>query len=280
MDPHSGEILALASVEATGDPAARQVVPSAQNLAVTAQFEPGSVLKPITLAAGIETRGMTKTTMRTVPTSVDIAESTFVAEDRSAEEQMSLTDILTYSDNVGTIGVAQDVGGRALDDYLRRFRFGTPTGIAFPDEAFGALPDRADWSDTSLPTLAMGQGVAVTPLQLAAAYSAIANGGEWVTPTLVKATMDAEGRQRPLAPAPRTRIIQPSTADQLRDMLDVGRGRTAPARRRRSPATRWPARRGRPGRRGTGATAPTAAGPTSPRSRGWSRLRTPSSWSS
>jgi len=219
MDPRSGDILALASVEATGDPAARHVVPSAQNLAVTAQFEPGSVLKPITLAAGIETRGMTSSTMRTVPTSVDIFDATFVAEGRADTEQMSLTDILTYSDNVGTIGVAQDVGADGLDDYLRRFRFGSPTGIAFPDEAFGSLPDRADWSGTSLPTLAMGQGVAVTPLQLAAAYSAIANGGEWITPTLVKATMDSQGRQRPLAAGARTRVIQPSTAAQLRDML-------------------------------------------------------------
>jgi cell division protein FtsI (penicillin-binding protein 3) len=219
MDPHSGEILALASVEATGDATARHVVPSAQNLAVTAQFEPGSVLKPVTLAAGMETRGMTPSTMRTVPTSVDIHDTTFVDEHRSATEQMSLSDILTYSDNVGTIGVAQDVGEDGLDDYLRRFRFGTPTGIAFPDEAFGSLPDRADWSGTSLPTLAIGQGVAVTPLQLAAAYSAIANGGEWVTPTLVKATADDQGRQRPLAPGSRTRIIQESTAAQLRDML-------------------------------------------------------------
>lgn len=219
MDPHSGEILALTSVEATGDATARHVVPSSQNLAVTAQFEPGSVLKPITLAAGLETRGMTESTMRTVPASLDIADATFLSDHQTESGQMSVKDILTYSDNVGTIGVAQDVGAEGLDDYLRRFRFGTPTGIAFPDEAFGSLPDLANWSGTSLPTLAIGQGVAVTPLQLAAAYSAIANGGEWVTPTLVKATMDGDGNQHPLAAGARTRVIQPSTASQLRDML-------------------------------------------------------------
>jgi cell division protein FtsI (penicillin-binding protein 3) len=219
MEPHSGEVMAMASVESTGQGADRKVVSSAQNLAVTAQFEPGSVLKPMTMAAGIERLGLTPTTIRKVPTSIAVGGTTFWDEHRVKPEEMSLTDILARSDNVGTIAVADQVGPGGLYGVLQRFRFGVQTGISLPNEEPGSLPAREDWSGTSLPTLAIGQGVAVTPLQLATAYSAIANGGEWVVPTVVKATTDPSGRDHPLSAGMRSRILDPSTAGELRSML-------------------------------------------------------------
>lgn len=219
MEPHSGDLLAVASVEATGEGADRKVVNSAQNLAVTAQFEPGSVLKPMTLAVGMERLGLSATSVRKVPTSIDIGGTTFTDDHRFKPEDMSLTDILAKSDNVGTIGVADQVGPAGMYGVLQRFRFGTQTGVSLPNEEPGSLPPSEEWSGTSLPTLAIGQGIAVTPLQLAAAYSAIANGGEWVAPTIVKATTDPSGRDHPLSPGMRSRILDPAVAANLRTML-------------------------------------------------------------
>jgi cell division protein FtsI (penicillin-binding protein 3) len=219
MEPHSGEVMAMASVETNGQGADQKVVNSAQNLAVTAQFEPGSVMKPITMAAGIEQLGMSPTSVRTVPTSVEVEGTTFYSENRTKPADLSMTDILAKSDNVGTINIAQDVGPDGLASYLRRFHFGVRTGISLPSEESGSLPALEDWSGTSLPTLSMGQGVAVTPLQLATAYSAIANGGEWVAPSVVRATTDPSGREHPLSPGLRSQVIEPATAADLRTML-------------------------------------------------------------
>jgi cell division protein FtsI (penicillin-binding protein 3) len=144
MEPRSGEVMAMASVEAVGAPGG-EVRPSAQNLAVTAQFEPGSVLKPVTMAAGIERAGLGENSVLDVPLEVTVGEATFVDEVRSGPEKMTLTDVLARSSNVGTIGVALSVGPEALDDYLHRFRFGTPTGIPLPREEQGSLPARSDW---------------------------------------------------------------------------------------------------------------------------------------
>jgi cell division protein FtsI (penicillin-binding protein 3) len=227
LDPHTGEVYALASVANSQ----QGPVTTAQNLATTFTYEPGSVMKSITVAAALEDAGLTSESRLTVPLSVTIYDETFWAEHRAAEEEMSVRDILALSDNVGTITLAQLVGEASLDDHLHRFGFGRPTGLGFPREEHGLLPALADWWGTSLPTLAIGQGVSVTAMQLATAYGAIANGGERVTPTLVRARVEPDGDQVPMGGAPRERIIDEDTAAQLRDMLravvDDGTGAAA-----------------------------------------------------
>ncbi|MPY95221.1 MAG: hypothetical protein GEV08_19840 [Acidimicrobiia bacterium] len=228
LDPDTGEVYALASVAGGGD---GPPTSTAQNLATSFTYEPGSVLKSMTVAAALERGGVTAETQRTVPLSVEIYDETFWAEHRAGEEQMTVREILALSDNVGTITLAQSVGEEVLDEYLRRFGFGSTTGVGTPREEPGLLPALADWSGTSLPTLAIGQGISVTAMQLATAYGAIANGGERVTPTLVRSSVEADGDQVPTGTPARQRIIEESTAAQLRDMLravvDDGTGAAA-----------------------------------------------------
>ena len=220
LEPASGQILAMANAErSTDDDGVEDVRPSYSNMAVTEAYELGSVLKPVTMATGIETLGLRPETVLSVPPRLDFYDSTFSDEGRYETEDMALADILRVSSNVGTISVAAKSGEDALAEYLRRFHFGRKTGVGLPYEADGLLPAREEWWGTSLPTLAIGQSLTVTPLQLAAAYAAIANGGEWVTPSIVKATVDPTGRYQGLSAAARERIIEPETAAMLRSML-------------------------------------------------------------
>ena len=214
-NPQTGEILAMASVETPKGGTPRTV---AQNLAVSWQFEPGSVMKPVTISAGLETQGLTERSVFNVPSYLTIYDSTFVDTHKSADD-LTVTQILAESSNVGTIEVALQVGRNHLADYLHEFGFGQSTGVSLPREEPGSLPLLEDWSGTSLPTLAIGQALLVTPMQLFAAYAAIANGGELITPTLVAATVDSNGERHPLPASNRKRIISSGTAAQLRRML-------------------------------------------------------------
>ena len=146
-------------------------------------------------------------------------------------QTMMLGDIIAQSSNIGIAKVAELMGGDQLDDYLRRFGFGEDTGIGFPGESRGVLPPLDEWSDTSLATFSYGQGMTVTPLQMASVYATIANDGVWVRPRLVRATRLPDGEVR-TAPASSTRrVIDPATADLLTQMLALavqdGTGGTA-----------------------------------------------------
>jgi cell division protein FtsI (penicillin-binding protein 3) len=138
--------------------------------------------------------------------------------------------VLAESSNIGTIGIAQRLGKDKLYEYLRRFGLGERTGIRFPGESPGLLPQPQDWWGTAMGTIPIGQGVAATSLQIASAYAAVANGGVRVQPSLVRGSMDAAGVLHP-APAPkRTRAISATTAAKVSTMLEavVSKGGTAP----------------------------------------------------
>ena len=176
-------------------------------------------MKPVTLAAGMERANLRASSAIHLPAKLTLYDEDFVDPGRYQDTDRSVADILRLSSNIGAIRIAQMAGGEALEDYLLRFHFGSRTGVALPHEEAGLVPARADWSGTSVATLAIGQGITMTPLQLAAAYGAIANGGEWVTPQIVRATVDPDGRHRPMAAPDRQRIIAPETASELRRML-------------------------------------------------------------
>jgi cell division protein FtsI (penicillin-binding protein 3) len=144
---------------------------------------------------------------------------------------MTASQILSRSSNIGTIEIAQRLGMPRLDEYLRRFGFGQPTALGLPHEEPGILLDPDNWSGTSIGSIPIGQGISVTAMQMLLAYNTIANDGVYVPPTLLRATFDAEGERHPAVPAEGRRVVSPTTAAQVREMLaqavTSGTGRAA-----------------------------------------------------
>lgn len=232
MDPRSGEILAMADYPwfdpnrfAEGDPQALR------NRAVTDAFEPGSVNKVITAAAAIEEGVLTLRQRLMVAGSYRLYTKTFHDAHSHPREAMTLADIIAYSSNVGTIEVASMLGRMRFYSYLKRFGLTQRTGVGFPGESAGLLPPPSRWSGTSMGTIPLGQGIAVTPLQMASVYATIANGGLWVQPRLVRGIVGAEGGIRPATLARTRRVISAETAETLSRMLAyavrVGTGKEA-----------------------------------------------------
>jgi cell division protein FtsI (penicillin-binding protein 3) len=212
LDPHGGEVRAMASRRA--DPR------STAATALTEPFEPGSTLKPF-IAAGLLARGRVHARDR-----VYTRDGTLTVEGRTirdmhrGEDRMNLAQVLKWSSNVGIVRFAERLAPREQYETLRDFGFGAPTGALYPSEAAGTLRPPARWSRQSAASLAMGYEIAVTPLQLAAAYATFANGGELLEPALVKEIRGPDGsvRYRHSRRVVR-RVISPAVADRVRSML-------------------------------------------------------------
>jgi cell division protein FtsI (penicillin-binding protein 3) len=232
LDPRSGDVLAMATYPwfdpsrlATANP------DDLTNRAVTDVYEPGSVNKVITAAAAVEEGALTLKQRLMVPDSIDLYGRPFHDAHAHLPEQMTLGDIIAYSSNVGVIQVAQRLGQSRFASYLYRFGLAKTTGSGFPGESAGLLPPASKWSGTSMATIPIGQGVAVTPLQMAAVYATIANGGVWVQPRFVRATVGPDGQVTD-APRPDShRVVSLRTARIVTQMLayavDVGTGTQA-----------------------------------------------------
>jgi cell division protein FtsI (penicillin-binding protein 3) len=131
---------------------------------------------------------------------------------------MTLGDIIAHSSNVGASLVADRTGNQTMEQTFARFGFGTPTGIGFPGEAGGLMPTQP-WSALTRATVSFGAGVAVTPLQMASVYATIANGGTWVQPRLIDATIGPDGVRHEEPPSATRRVLRPSTTRTLTQML-------------------------------------------------------------
>ncbi|HZA78340.1 MAG TPA: penicillin-binding protein 2 [Acidimicrobiales bacterium] len=215
-DPRTGEILALANVET--DPKTHEVGNTGNNRAVTEMYEPGSVNKVITMAAALEEGVVTPETVLQVPDTLQVAEHTY-GDAHSLPSEMTASDVLAQSSNIGTIKIAQRLGTERVDDYLRRFGFGQETALGLPHEARGLLVDPDNWSGTSIGSIPIGQGISVTAMQMLLTYNTIANDGVYVPPTLLEATFDAEGERHEVAAGEGRRVVSPTTAAQVREML-------------------------------------------------------------
>ncbi len=227
--PDTGEILAMANV--ARDPETKEVMIAYNNAAVTTTYEPGSVIKMITTAAALEHHVVTPDTVVSIPPELPVADAVFTDAEPHGWESWSVADILTHSSNIGTIKVAQEVGKQSLHEMLSKFGIGRPTTLGFPNEQPGHLPDPDEWWDTSIASIAIGHGASVTPLQMLQAYNVIANGGIYVEPRLVTATVDAEGRRTPAPYAEGHRVVSSETANQLnlilRRVVSEGTGKLA-----------------------------------------------------
>jgi cell division protein FtsI (penicillin-binding protein 3) len=227
--PGTGEILAMANLQVPEDGGPPR--PTSNNLALTTVFEPGSVNKVITVAAALEEGIVSPTSVLTVPDRLQVSDHLFTDHDPHATAQWTPTDILATSSNIGTIMLGRELGPERIDSYLRRFGFGTRTALDFPNESPGLLLPVDDWSGTSIGSIPIGQGIAVTAMQMLAAYNVIANDGVYVEPRLLQATIDADGNQVDVAPSASERVVSETTARAVRDMMvavvDAGTGSQA-----------------------------------------------------
>jgi cell division protein FtsI (penicillin-binding protein 3) len=232
MDPRSGEILAMTNYPwfdpnrfAQGNPQAMR------NRAVTDAYEPGSVNKVITAAAAVQERVLKLNQRLTVGSSYRLYTKTFHDAHSHPKEAMTLGDIIAYSSNIGTIEVASMLGKARFYSYLQRFGLTADTGVGFPGESAGLLPPPSQWSGTSMGTIPLGQGIAVTPLQMATVYGAIANGGVLVQPRLVNGIVGPDGTVRQAAAPRARRVVSPETARTITRLLAfavrVGTGKEA-----------------------------------------------------
>ncbi len=218
MHPATGEVLASATVVRGED---GLVVPSSEHRAVTWTYEPGSIMKPLTFSAVLESKTAGPSSSRLVDNWVRVSDGEFTDSFAHEEEDWTVADILRQSSNVGTILWAQDLGATRLYDQLVEFGIGSPTGLDFPGEASGLLTAVGKWSGTSLPTIAIGQGVAVSPMQMVTAYATIANGGLRPAPTLVLGTRDNDGMFNILSSEASRRVFPEETAEMLIPMMEA-----------------------------------------------------------
>jgi cell division protein FtsI (penicillin-binding protein 3) len=215
LDPATGAVRAM--VVAPGFDANRypEVWRALQrNRAVTDTYEPGSTFKLVTVAGALSERLVSPTTRFTLPYEIQVADRRIHDAEPRGTETMSVAEILSRSSNVGAITIAERLTQRHLAHWIARFGFGKRTGIDFPGESQGIVPPEDKWSGSSIGNIPIGQGIAVTPIQMASAYAAIANRGTWVRPHLV----DHIGDGNTVRPT-RRRVVSPWVASQVMAML-------------------------------------------------------------
>jgi cell division protein FtsI/penicillin-binding protein 2 len=215
LDPRTGAVLAMA-VAPTYDANSFPAVPKdlQRNRAVTDTYEPGSTFKLVTVGGALSTGIVTPRTRFTLPYSIQVADRVIHDAEPRGTETMSVAQILARSSNVGAITLARLLGKERLMSWIGRFGFGHPTGIDFPGESQGIVLPADKWSGSTIGNVPIGQGIAVTPIQMASAYAAIANGGLWTRPHLVDRV--GAGLARPAA---RRRVVSPWIARELTAML-------------------------------------------------------------
>lgn len=218
----SGDVLAMASVERNDEDGT--VAPTSHNASMTDVFEPGSISKVFTVAAAMEEGTVSPGTTFLVEPSIDVYDATITDEFREEPTVLTVDEIVRESSNVGTVKIADTLDRSIFASYLSGFGFGSATGPGgepqFPFEADGILPDPSHWSGTSQATISYGQGISVTAVQMAAAYNALANGGTYIEPRLVSATIDSSGTEVPTPAAGRRRVVSRSTSDGMREILE------------------------------------------------------------
>ena len=201
IQPKTGYVLAMAQWP-TYDPSTITDIGQATDFAVQDEFQPGSTAKVITAAAAFERGGQTPMSAYTIPYEINEGGQLIHDAEWAPGERYTIAGIIAHSSNVGISQVAAHITPQVQYDYLRAFGLGQPSGLGLPGETPGDLPPVSQWWPDTRYTLAFGQGVAVTAIQMAEVYSTIANNGVRVQPTLVEGTSDSAGKYTPAAPSP------------------------------------------------------------------------------
>ena len=234
MDPGTGEVLAMAN-EPLFNPNEFSIYPAdaRRNRAVTDCFDPGSVFKPFMAAAALEEGLVTETDI------FDCENGSYTVGNRVIHDaqnekfqELNLPDIIKHSSNIGSIKIAEKLGKEKFYHYIKMFGFGSKTGIDLPGESRGILRNSKDWTDVDFATIAFGQGVSVTAIQLVTAMSAIANDGVLMKPHVVRCMVDKKGSVvKEIEPVAVRRVISPETSHRitsiLTDVVEEGTGGNA-----------------------------------------------------
>ncbi|CAN1502266.1 FtsI Cell division protein FtsI/penicillin-binding protein 2 [Candidatus Nanopelagicaceae bacterium] len=232
MDPKTGAIVAHATAP-TFNPNNTKNVPLAlmRNPSVQDVYEPGSTGKVMTMAAALEEKTITPTTVFTVPYMLKRGGSPFHDHEPHPTQQLTSSGILAVSSNTGTIKVGETMSNDTLHNYLTRFGIGSKTGSGLPGESAGLLRPVSNWSGTTAPTVAFGQGYSVTAMQATSVFATIANNGVRVSPTVIAGTSDPSGHFTPTANRSSVRVVSEDTAIKLRLMMEsvVSSQGTAPS---------------------------------------------------
>jgi cell division protein FtsI (penicillin-binding protein 3) len=219
LDPRNGEILALANwprVNAA-DPSSAPAY-ARQNRAVAASYEPGSTFKAFTVAGALEERMIQPNTRFDLPPVLQVADRKIKESHERGYVSLNVGQILAQSSNVGTVKIGIRLGPQRFDKWVHRFGFGSRTGVEMPGEQQGIVPGWRQYSGSSIGNLPIGQGLAVTPMQMAGAYQAIAMKGVTHRPHIVMGD-----------PSPARRVVSEKTASEVSRMLEgvLGAGGTA-----------------------------------------------------
>jgi cell division protein FtsI (penicillin-binding protein 3) len=216
MDPRSSQVLAMANWPAV-DPNDLTAASSEDliNKATGFTYEPGSTFKAFTVSAALQEKLVTPTSSFVLPPSIQVADRTIEDAEARPTETMSVAEILAHSSNVGAVTIGLEVGAEKFSRWIDRFGFGRPTGVQFPAEEQGIVPELDEYSGSTMGNLPIGQGLAVTPMQMMAGYAAIADGGILRRPQLVeriggRAIDEPKGH----------RVIDAGVAAQVREMLE------------------------------------------------------------
>lgn len=233
MDPYTGEILGMAS-RPTFDPNNFGKYPAASwsNKAISMIYEPGSVFKPIVGCMGLTEGVITPDTMFQDNGSIKIADRVIHNWDGEGMGLVPFYQIIKFSINTGMVQLGMKLGAERMIDYSKKFGFGKPTGIDLPGEESGILYEAKNMYEPDVATMAIGQGIAVTPLQMLRAICAIANGGELLEPYIVKKVVAPngdvirEGKKKVVR-----QVLTAQVASQMRDMMEkvVSEGGGKPA---------------------------------------------------
>ena len=232
MDPKTGQILAHATAP-TFDPndTTKVSLVAMRNPSVLDVYEPGSTGKVMTLAAAIEEKKITPETVLTIPYALKRSVKTFHDHEPHPTQRLTTAGVLAVSSNTGSIKIGEMISNDQLYDYLTKFGIGSKTGSGLPGESRGILPKVADWSGTTAPTVAFGQGYSVTAMQATSVFATIANDGVRVSPTVIAGTSDSSGNYTPSATRESVRVISADTAAKMRLMMEsvVSANGTAPS---------------------------------------------------
>ncbi|MEJ6607985.1 MAG: penicillin-binding protein 2 [Candidatus Planktophila sp.] len=221
IDPKTGAILAHAT-SPTFDPNNTKSVSVdlMRNPSVQDVYEPGSTGKVMTLAAALEEKQITPETVLTVPYSLKRGGSKFHDHERHPVQKLTTSGILAVSSNTGTIKIGELLSNETLHSYLAKFGIGKSTGSGLPGESAGLFRPVNDWSATTAPTMAFGQGYSLTAMQATSIFATIANNGVRVSPTVISGTTDSSGKFTSAQGRVTERVISAKTAKELRIMME------------------------------------------------------------
>jgi cell division protein FtsI (penicillin-binding protein 3) len=232
MDPKTGHILAHATAP-TFDPndTTKVSLIAMRNPSVLDVYEPGSTGKVMTVAAAMDEKKITPETVLTIPDKLKRSTKVFKDHEPHPTQRLTTAGILAVSSNTGSIKIGEMISNDKLYEYLTKFGIGTKTGSGLPGESRGILPKVADWSGTTAPTVAFGQGYSVTAMQATSVFATLANDGVRVSPTVIAGTSDSSGNYTPSATRESVRVISPETAAKMRLMMEsvVSANGTAPS---------------------------------------------------